>query len=371
MANNSLTRSWVEVRPESLSKNALTIRTRVGDDCRIVPMVKADAYGLGVENILPSLETCNPWGFGVATVEEGCHLREIGVKKPVVIFSPIPYDSYKVALEKNLTVTVSSLEALGELLRVSKKLKTVGRFHLEVDTGMGRAGFDWKTVDVWGEHLKEFSKQECLLWEGTYTHFHSSDSDSSNCTEVQYERFSNLAIRFPHADEFFHTCNSAAIFLDPAFKADGVRPGIFLYGGHVGLGGQVPEEVVSLRARVVLVRNVEKNTTLGYGATYESVNQEKWAILGIGYGDGFPRKLGNRGQVLLRGTRVPIIGRVSMDTIVVNVTGVSGVEIGDIATLIGRDGQDSIALDEVATAAETVSYEILTGLTSRLPRVLV
>ena len=114
-----------------------------------------------------------------------------------------------------------------------------------------------------------------------------------------------------------------------------------------------------------------KNTTLGYGATYESVNQEKWAILGIGYGDGFPRKLGNRGQVLLRGTRVPIIGRVSMDTIVVNVTGVSGVEIGDIATLIGRDGQDSIALDEVATAAETVSYEILTGLTSRLPRVLV
>ena len=169
----------------------------------------------------------------------------------------------------------------------------------------------------------------------------------------------------------YHVCNSVAILVKPSFSADAVRPGIFIYGGNVGMPGQEPEPVVSLKARVVLVRDVEKNTTLGYGASYKSEGQERWAVLSIGYGDGLPRKLGNCGETLIHGVRVPIIGRVSMDTIVVNISELQGVKIGDVATLIGKDGGQAITLDEVADVAETVSYEILTGLTPRLPRVLV
>ena len=370
MADNSCIRSWVEVSSDSLRRNVLTIREKVGDNCSIIPMVKADAYGLGVESTVPILEVCNPWGFGVATIEEGCHLRRIGVVKPVVVFSPVPYGSYEQALEANLTVTLSNLEALETWIAISKKFNITGHFQIEVDSGMGRAGFDWRTVSDWGKIVRVRSGQENVFWSGTYTHFHSSDVDSDSSTELQCERFLEATDNLNENAGMFHLSNSAAIFREPSVVTQGVRPGIFIYGGQVGSGGSLPEEVVSLRARVVLVRNVSSNTTLGYGATYESTGKEKWAVLGIGYGDGLSRKLGNTGHALLQGTRVPIIGRISMDTIVVNVTDLVGVEVGDVATLIGQDREERITLDEMATLAETVSYEILTGLTSRLPRIL-
>ena len=371
MANNSCIRSWVEVSSDSLRRNVLTIREKVGESCSIIPMVKADAYGLGVESTLPILEACNPWGFGVATVEEGCHLRRIGVVKPVVVFSPIPYGLYEQALEANLTVTLSDLEALETLIATSNKLNITGYFQIEVDSGMGRAGFDWRTVSDWGKIVRVRSDQEDVSWSGTYTHFHSSDVDFDSSAKLQSERFLEAIENLNENAGMCHLCNSAAIFREPSMVAQGVRPGIFIYGGQVGSKGPLAEEVISLRARVVLVRNVPSNTTLGYGATYESTGQERWAVLGIGYGDGLPRRLGNRGHALLQGTRVPIIGRISMDTIVVNVTDLVGVEVGDVATLIGKDSEECITLDEMATLVETVSYEILTGLTSRLPRILV
>lgn len=166
-----------------------------------------------------------------------------------------------------------------------------------------------------------------------------------------------------------HACNAAAAMRHPGYGADAIRPGIFLYGGGIGAGQAAPEEVVQVRARVTLVRNVPEGTTVGYGATYRSSGAERWATLGIGYGDGFPRVLGNRGSVLLSGRKVPIVGRISMDMTVVDITGHDGVEVGDAATLIGRDGESAITLDEVADLAGTISYEILTGFTVRMPRV--
>ena len=148
-----------------------------------------------------------------------------------------------------------------------------------------------------------------------------------------------------------------------------MRPGIFLYGGEIGEGQPRPIPVVSLRARVVHTRDAAPGTTLGYGATYRARGAERWATLSIGYGDGLPRVLGNGGQAIVRGRIVPIIGRISMDVTVVDITGVAGVGLGDIATLIGSDGDHTISLDDVASRAGTISYEILTGLTQRLPRV--
>jgi len=172
----------------------------------------------------------------------------------------------------------------------------------------------------------------------------------------------------PPAGLMIHVLNSAGSFRTPEYAAVAVRPGIFLYGGEIGPGQPVPEPVVSVHARVVHISEAVVGATLGYGATYTATGPERWATLSIGYGDGLPRALGNCGSALLGGVRTPIVGRISMDLTVVDITHVLGVGVGDVATLLGADGQEVITVDDVAGLAGTISYEVLTGLTRRLPR---
>ena len=362
-------RAWVEVRPAALRRNFRRIRESVGASAAIIPMVKADAYGLGMEDVVQALEPEGPWGFGVATVEEGERLRFAGVVKPIVIVSPLPPDSYRRAVAGELT---PSLSDLGGLDRLAASVESVGRparFHIEIDTGMGRSGFDPARIGEWGPALVQ-RLSDRLVWDGTYTHFHSADVAGDDSTAEQWQRFCEvLETLVGGGVGLVHACNGAAALRYPFLAADAVRPGIFLYGGAVGEGVDPPHEVVTLRSRVTLVREVPVGTTLGYGATYRAGRGERWATLGIGYGDGLPRVLGNRGAVLLAGRRVPIIGRISMDMTVVDITDVDGIVVGDTATLIGSDGEARITVDEVAESASMISYEILTGLTSRLPRV--
>ena len=332
-------------------------------------MVKADGYGLGMEDVVRALRPENPWGFGVATVEEGARLRRAGVETPVIVFSPVPPASYESAVANDLTLTVSDLDSVERLTNAASRTGHIGRFHLEIDTGMGRSGFDWRRVDEWGADLVDRTS-DTSIWEGCFTHFHSADSMDEAATVTQWEKFkAALELLKPSEGNIIHACNAAAAMRYPDYAADAVRPGIFLYGGGVGAGEVVPEEVARVHARVTLIREVPEETTLGYGATYRSSRAERWATLGIGYGDGLPRVLGNRGSVLLAGRRAPIIGRISMDMTVVDITDHDGVEVGDTATLIGRDGESNITLDEVADLAGTISYEILTGLAVRMPRV--
>ena len=362
-------RSWVEVRPGALRENFQSIRESVGPSAAIIPMVKADAYGLGMEATVQALEAEDPWGYGVATVEEGTRLRAAGVTKPVLIASPLPPEAYDRAVADGLTTTLSDLAALDRLAAASARLGRIARFHLEIDTGMGRAGFDWRRIEEWGPAMVA-RLSEALVWEGSYTHFHSADVAGDDSTHEQWRRLREALDGLARGGTgLIHACNGAAALRYPALAADAVRPGLFLFGGGVGAGIARPEEVVRLRGRVTLVREVPVGTTLGYGATYEACGDERWATLGIGYGDGLPRILGNRGSALLHGRRVPIIGRISMDMTVVDISGVEGVEVGDTATLIGEDEDARITVDEIAELAGTISYEILTGLTSRLPRV--
>jgi len=179
---------------------------------------------------------------------------------------------------------------------------------------------------------------------------------------------SSLAV--PEGDFLVHALNSAGAMRCPEYARSAVRPGIFLYGGSVGDDLAAPEAVASVHACVVHVRPAETGATVGYGSTYRAEGRERWATLAIGYGDGWPRALGNRGHALVRGHRVPIVGRISMDVTVVDISGLSApVRVGDVATLLGADGDERITVDEIATEAGTISYEILTGLTARLPRV--
>jgi alanine racemase len=212
-----------------------------------------------------------------------------------------------------------------------------------------------------------------LRWTGVYTHFHGADAVDGAVTGTQWARFQDALGQLPvsREDLVVHAASSAAALRWPEYAADLVRAGIFLYGGCPAdpeVGCLQPHPVVSVRARIVLVRDVPPGSTVGYGATHVSRGWERWATVAIGYGDGLRRALSNRGAMLVQGRRVPIVGRISMDMTVVDITGLADVAAGAVATVIGRDGGDAIALDEVASTAGTISYEILTGFTPRLPR---
>lgn len=358
----------MEVRADALRRNLGRIRASVGPAARLLPMVKADAYGTGLAGAVAALAREGPWGFGVAAVEEGIALRELGVRLPILVLSPAPPASVAEAVDAGLTLSISSLETL-ELLRRTAAAGRSPDFHLEVDTGMGRAGFDWRDARSWGARALE-AHAAGVRWAGCYTHLHSADEGRAT-VEEQWRRFQQAlaAAGRPDGEFLLHALNSSGSLRCPEYAADLVRPGIFLYGGSAGADLPTPEEVASVRARVVHVRAAPAGTTVGYGSTYRSEGDERWATVAIGYGDGLPRALGNRGHALVRGKRVPIVGRISMDVTVVDITHVAGVRPGDVATFIGSDGEERISLDEVAGLVGTISYEVLTGFTPRVARI--
>lgn len=363
----------MRVRPEALRRNYRRIVEAVGPGPGVLPMVKADAYGLGMADAVECLAPLGPWGFGVATVSEGVALRALGFEGRILVCSLPPLGEMEVGVDAELDLSISNVRALDAARSAAAATGRVPRLHVDVDTGMGRSGFDWRRVDEWLPELTDAA--EAVEWVGAYTHLHSADADETGTAEatiaVQWDRLEGLRSRLADAlgSPLLHVLNSAGVFRRPALGNAMVRPGIYLYGGGIGAGQPEPEPVISLHARVVHVRDAVEGTTVGYGSTYASRGDERWATLSIGYGDGLPRALGNRGHALVRGVRVPIIGRISMDVTVVDITGVPEVEEGDEATLIGSQGAEAISLDEVAGLADTISYEILTGLTPRLPRV--
>jgi alanine racemase len=375
--NDKQARAWVEVDMRGLRANFETVRRMVGPDAAIIPMVKADGYGLGAERVVRALEPAAPWGYGVAAASEGEALRSAGVTRPILVTTPLPPQDVMRAARSGLTASISDLAGLARWREAAEQVGGLD-FHVEVDTGMGRAGFDWRETSQWAPLLSANSDAGAAVarWSGIYTHMHSADAADAAPTETQWKRFQDALSQLPvsREDLMVHVSNSATALRWPAYAGDAVRPGIFLYGGRAADPSFVPSapepaEVASLRARVVLVRDVPPGGSVGYGATHVARGWEKWATLAIGYGDGLPRVLGNRGSVLLHGRRVPIIGRISMDMTVVDITAVPAATAGDVATLIGRDGGGCITVDEVALQAGTISYEILTGFTPRLPRV--
>jgi alanine racemase len=369
MSTDPRSRAWVDVSIQAFQRNFLTIRGAVGEEVRIIPMVKANAYGLGMAEAIEALEPLDPWGYGIAAVEEGIRIRALGISRPVLVLSPLPPDSYPAAVAADLSVCISDTGALQRLEEAARAAGLPGGFHLEVDTGMGRAGFPWDQAEVWGPRVAGLLG-EPLRWDGCFTHFHSADT-SGDATATQWARLQDAVALLPPMPRqaILHACNSPGALRRPDFAADAVRPGIFLYGGVAGEDLPPPVGVAALRARVTFVRGARKGDTVGYGATYLAGGDERWATVGIGYGDGLPRLLGNRGHALLKGRRVPIIGRISMDTTVLDITGVEGVEVGEVVTFFGRDGDGEISLEEVAALAQTINYEILTDITPRAPRI--
>jgi alanine racemase len=375
MSNQEIARAWVEVDLLALRRNYQAIQRVIGPAAGIIVMAKANGYGLGAERVVRACEPLAPRGYGVATTEEGIALRRAGVERPILVCEPLPPDSVATAADANLTACISHLSQLERWAEAAAQHPEGLDFHIEIDTGMGRCGLDWRQAAEWVRAIRGFQGPK-LRWTGVFTHFHSADAVDGASVLGQWERFSGALDRLavPRESLVVHASNSAATLRFAECRADAVRPGIYLYGGDpipevTQAGIPRSEPVVALRARIILVREVPPGTTVGYGATYRAQGWERWATLGIGYGDGLPRSLSGRGMALVRGRRVPMVGRISMDLVVVNLTGITDAEVGDVATLIGRDGAEEITLEEMAERAGTINHEILTGLGERLPRV--
>lgn len=371
--STSQSRAWVEVHLERLRENALAVQRAVGPHTRLLPMVKADAYGLGAGAVVGALAAVpapdGPWGFGVAAVAEGEALRGAGWAGRILVTAPTPPQEYERAAASGLTLALSDVAGVRRWAAVAERTGRSLAFHLEVDTGMGRAGLPWREAATWSAQVAAAAGAS-VDWEGTFTHFHSADEPDLAPTDEQWARFQSALESLPSGmgRTVVHAANSAASLRRAGFGCDLVRPGIYLFGGSAGPGA-APLPVISVRARLVLVHDVGSGATVGYGASYSATRRERWGTVSIGYGDGLPRALSpGGGETIVRGRRVPIIGRVSMDMTTIDLTGSPDAEVGDEVTLIGVDGDEEITLDEVARRCGTISYEVLTGLTPRLPR---
>ena len=351
--HSSIRRAWVEVDLGALLRNGATIAAHAG--VNIVPMVKADAYGLGAVPVARTLEQLDPWGFGVATVAEGEELRRAGIERPIVVFSPLLPGDFDAAVRAKLTPTLGTREG------IEHWQETRCPWQLAIDTGMSRAGVQWDEIDALRDVILRHPPQ------AAFTHFHSAEREDET-RGIQERRFEEALGRLPLRPPVIHAENGAAVEHRAPSMWNIARPGIFLYGITSGNSPQiVPEPVVSLRARVVDLRTIAAGETVSYGGTYRAPTKRRVATLGLGYADGYRRVLGNRASVLLHGRRARVVGVVTMDMTMIDVTDVQ-CEIGDTATVIGSDGADRIDVVEVAAWGELSPYEVLTGLRGRLPR---
>jgi len=317
--------------------------------------VKADAYGLGAVRVARVLERLDPWGFGVATVAEGEELRRASITRPIVVFTPLMPDDFDAAARASLTPT------LGDSAAIARWSQTGRPWQLAIDTGMSRAGVQWDAIESVSDAVAAFPP------EGAFTHFHSADQDAAS-RDAQARRFIDALERLPVRPAMVHAENSAAVEHAGTSAWSVVRPGVFLYGvssGHAPL--IAPEPVVAVRARIVDLRTIASGETVSYGGTYRAAGTRRIATIAIGYADGYRRSVSNRAHVLLHGARVPVVGVVTMDMTMIDVTDAQ-CAVGDIATLIGADGSEHIDVNEIASLAELSPYEVLTGLRGRLPR---
>jgi alanine racemase len=347
-------RAWVDVDLAALVANARTVASVSGS--RLLPMVKANGYGLGAVEVARALESLDPWGFGVASAGEGETLRAAGITRPIVVFTPLLPAWIPRYLDLDLRPSIGDPVALDAWTSGTSK-----PFHIEIDSGMSRAGIRWDDRAAL-EHTRT-TLERAPGWEGVFTHFLDAESDTA-ATAVQWSRFQETLESLPRRPSLVHAANSAAALQGTCYAGNLVRPGIYLYGGSAGAA--VPRPVAALRARVVAVRSISQGDTVGYGGVWRAPQACNVATLGVGYADGFPRSplsdMVHPRLVEINDTLVTIAGRVTMDLCMAVVEG--PVAIGDVATIYGG----RISLDHQAESAGTISYELLTRLGPRIPR---
>lgn len=368
--------TWAEVDLNALADNLRVIREHVGREQNVMAAVKADAYGHGAVPCARRLEAEGVDWFGVALPEEGIELRAAGITRPILCLGGFWEGQQNACLQQNLTPVVYRLDMIESLDRAARDAGGGADVHVKIDTGMGRLGVRSDDVAQFCEALSRFQH---IRVDGLMTHLAAADDPAQDFTKAQLERF-ELAVKMfrerGFSPSYIHAANSAAAFAYPQAKGNMVRPGGTLYGfSRDVLPPQIESPllrpVMSLRSRIMLLKNVSKGEKLGYGYSFETRRESLIATIPIGYADGYRRALSSHGRVIVRGKFAPVVGRVSMDLTLIDVTDVPVVSLDDRVTLLGGDGNLSITAEEVAETAGTISYEITCGISARVPRVYV
>lgn len=382
---------WADISLPALLHNFTSIRAYVNPATekratprQVLSIVKGNAYGHGGPDVALALEAAGSDWFGVTCTEEGIALRNAGVRKPILILTSFVPGEEQRLLEHDLTAVIHRCEQLPQLeAAVAQRGRAKFSFHLKIDTGMNRLGIATSDVDCFARQL---AKSPHLHLSGVFTHFASSgvftDTAAGQQTRYQEDRFFAALDRLRALGidpGIVHLANSAAIVARPETWGDMVRPGAILYGYHPGYDPieQRPEiekrlplqPVMSLRSRIISLRNVPAGAGVGYDSSFIPKKPSRIAVLAAGYGDGIHRSLGNRGSVLVRGVQAPIVGIVSMDVTMIDVTEVPGVELGDIATIYGTAGNHVHLASLVARSIGTVTSDLLCAVSHRVPRI--
>lgn len=365
-AEASLRPTRAEVLLDAIGHNFRVVR-RAANGRKVLAVVKADAYGHGVVPVAQRLQAEGVDGFGVALAEEGIELREAGINRAILVLNGISGGAHRDIIAAGLTPVLYEISEASAFEAVSE-----GRpidVHLKVDTGMGRLGVPMAELT---DFLRDLRRYPSIRIVGLMTHLSTADSEPEYVTEqlAGFKHAEGLVRRFGHEPRVLHAANSAALFRHPETHFDWVRPGISLYGYPGSDSIEVPlRPAMRWRTEVLRVRTLQPGESAGYGRSFRATRETRLATIPLGYGDGLLRSASNRGHVLIRGTRCPIVGNIAMDLTTVDVSEVPDVAIGDEALLLGEQGGAALDARDLAEAAGTIPYEVLTNVSRRVPRV--
>lgn len=371
-------RFWAEIDMNAAEKNFNIIKKKLAHGVKICCVVKANAYGHGAVYLSKLYESLGADFFAVSNIEEAMQLRNNGIRTPILVLGYTPVSCASILANNNISQSVFSYDYARHLDEVARAEDVKVKIHIKLDSGMGRIGFDCiHTDDGVREALFEVCKMENLVNEGVFTHFAIADGgdEGREYTKDQYERFiksvdllENNGFHF----EIKHCANSATTFAYPEYHLDMVRVGVVLYGlapSSKVCGCEELEPVMSLKSVVSMIKEIEKGDFVSYGCTFCADRKMKIATAPIGYADGYWRSNSERGtQMLIRGKRVNIIGRVCMDQLMLDVSEAGDVREGDYITVIGEDGAERISADELAANNGTINYEMICAVGERVPR---
>ena len=370
--------SWVEVNLGAIENNARRL-AQIAAPAELMTMVKGNAYGHGaIETSRAALRGGAKW-LGVYAIGEGIELRRAGITAPILVVGPTQVEYARIGVEQNLTLTIFSMEAARAVANAATELNTRARVHIKIDTGMSRLGVMPEDALDFARAVRELPNIEI---EGAFTHFAMADTPDAfgvigwgkEYTQKQLERFQFVIAALEGAGidvRYRHCANSPATVNLAEARFNLVRTGILLYG--LDPSPEVPRPAdffpaLSFKTQVALIKSVPTGTYVSYGATFRTERPTRLAVLMVGYADGFRRKPTNYGQVLVRGKRAPIVGRVCMDQTMIDVTDIDGVQAGDEVVLIGKQGAEEIRAEEVAEKLGTNNYETVTTISARVER---
>ena len=358
-------RNWREIDLDILRENLLALKSVVPEGVRLLAVVKADAYGHGAVQVSEmALRTGVSW-LAVAAVEEGVALRRAGIEAPILVLGAAAESSAWKGVVQGLTQTVCTPEMVELVGKAARETAVPATVHLKLDTGMGRIGC--RSPEEIRAVLEALEAWPEVKLTGVYTHFADADGVAEDYTMAQFKLFREWTAALP-PDVLRHCANSAAITRYPEMAMDMVRAGISLYGCPPVETNLNLRPAMNWKAEITHVKTVAAGEAVSYGCTWRAPDVRRIATVACGYGDGYHRAASNRAQVLIHGRRCPVVGRVCMDQLMADVTGLDGVKAGDTATLMGRDGDGFISPDELAGWCGTISYELLLSAPPRVHR---